>query len=230
MKYNTTPIFSALTCFILLFSQIDSAHAANLLVHIKDSKQNLLKDTVVYLEALNPTVGTQKQAPKKGIIRQRNKMYIPFVSVFQKGTAVSFINQDKFKHHVYSFSNAKKFEIKLYSGKPPKSTLFNNPGTVTLGCNIHDHMLAYAYIVDTPFYALSANTGKAVLRNIPNGKYRLKLWHPYLKIGKPLEKIISIPVKNNAVSYQLQLKPLWRKILKKRMTDYKKNDDTYLEF
>jgi hypothetical protein len=98
------------------------------------------------------------------------------VSVVQTGASVSFPNRDKVKHHVYSFSPAKTFELKLYSGVPSTPVVFDKAGTVVLGCNIHDQMLAFIRVVDTPYFALSDSSGKATI-NVPNGAHTLYVWH-----------------------------------------------------
>ena len=135
--------------------------AESLAFKITDKKNKPLANAVVY--ALPLAKNTKNYPPKRVNIRQRNKTFQPHVSIFQKGTIATFLNQDNIKHHVYSFSRPKKFEIKLYSGKPPKTITFDKPGMVTFGCNIHDQMLAYAFIVDTPHYALSNSQGRVVL-------------------------------------------------------------------
>ena len=123
---------------------------------------------------------------------------------------MTFTNKDPLKHHVYSFSKAKKFEIKLYSGKPPEPIVFNKIGSVTLGCNIHDHMLAYAYIVDTPYYSLSNKKGYVQLSGLPDGKYQLNIWHPLQK-NPVVNTIIEVKGTHQSLSYQVSVKPVWRK-------------------
>ena len=129
--------------------------ANSLAFNLTDNTNKPLANAIVY--ALPLAANKPRNRPKKVTIHQRNKTFQPYVSVFEKGTVATFLNQDSVKHHVYSFSKPKKFEIKLYSGKPPKTIVFDKPGTVTFGCNIHDEMLAYAFIVDTPYFALSNN-------------------------------------------------------------------------
>ena len=87
------------------------------------------------------------------IIDQRDKQFIPYVTALQVGTSVWFANTDKIRHHVYSFSPAKKFELPLYAGVPAEPVVFDQPGFVTLGCNIHDWMIAYVAVLTTPYFA-----------------------------------------------------------------------------
>src|SRR5262249_17518781 len=91
---------------------------------------------------------------------------------------VSFPNKDPILHHVYSFSAAKNFEIKLYTGKSPSEVLFDRAGVVTLGCNIHDWMIAYIVVVPTPYFARTGPDGTAGLRDVPAGGYEVRAWHP----------------------------------------------------
>jgi len=194
------------------------ASANSLAFNLTDAKNKPLMNAVVYVLPLpaSKSGNTLKTSPKKVTINQRNKTFKPFVSVFQKGTVATFLNQDSVKHHVYSFSTPKKFEIKLYSGKPPKTIAFDKPGMVTLGCNIHDDMLAYAFIVDTPYFALSNNKGRAILNGLPNGQYLLKVEHPQQKKEGNIQQKINLPSNTNNLSFKLALKPQWKKHKKRK--------------
>jgi hypothetical protein len=78
---------------------------------------------------------------------------------------------------VYSFSPAKVFELKLYAGTPVAPVLFDKPGEVVLGCNIHDHMIAYVYVVDTPWFGKTARDGLIRLEGVSAGEYDLHIVH-----------------------------------------------------
>lgn len=122
-------------------------------------------------------------------IAQHDREFIPYVTIVQTGTAIYFPNHDPFKHHVYSFSPAKTFEIKLYVGKPAQPVVFDKPGEVAIGCNIHDWMEAYVLVVDSPYFAKTGGNGRAHIANVPPGRYRLRLWHPRQKSAPPLQEI-----------------------------------------
>jgi hypothetical protein len=87
------------------------------------------------------------------------------------------------RHHVYSFSPAKPFELKLYTGTAASPVVFDKPGIAVLGCNIHDNMTAWVVVVDTPYFGRSAAPGKVTLANVPAGSYSLRVWHPGLAPG-----------------------------------------------
>jgi plastocyanin len=143
-------------------------------------------DAAVVLLPLSPA--TSK--PRGGAsIEQRNREFMPYVTVVQTGTAIDFPNNDPIKHHVYSFSPPKQFEIKLYGGKPGKPVVFDKPGVVVIGCNIHDWMEAHVLVVDTPWFGKTAADGKTVIADVPPGRYKLQLWHPQQKTAQPLREI-----------------------------------------
>ena len=120
---------------------------------------------------------------------QRDQQFAPPVLAVQRGTAVRFPNSDQIRHHVYSFSEAKRFELRLYSGVPADPVIFDRAGTVVLGCNIHDNMIGFVRVVDTPWFAKSGASGVARVEHVPAGRYRVELWHPRLQGGAPLPEL-----------------------------------------
>jgi hypothetical protein len=100
---------------------------------------------------------------------------------------VLFPNQDTVRHHVYSYSAAKTFQIKLYAGVPHTPIVFDKPGVATLGCNIHDSMVAWVVVTDTPLWARSAAAGRARVTDVPPGNYQLHVWHASLAETAPAQ-------------------------------------------
>ena len=131
-------------------------------------------DTVIVLDPLDAAPPARRDTV---IIDQINKRFVPRVSVLRTGTEVTFPNSDRIRHQVYSFSPAKTFSLKLYAGSPNTPVTFDHPGLVVLGCNIHDNMLAYVAVVDSPYFAKTADSGTASM-TLPAGRYRLLAWHP----------------------------------------------------
>jgi len=163
-----------------------SASAASLSVTVKDDKGNPLPDAAVYAM---PKVKLAPTPPRGAAIEQKDKTFIPLVTVVQVGTPVSFPNHDIVRHHVYSFSPPKPFEIKLYVGTPVAPIVFDKPGEVVLGCNIHDHMLAYVYVVDTPFFAKTDASGTGTIEDLPAGDYDLQVWHYAIASPQPAQPL-----------------------------------------
>ena len=168
------------------------AQAATLTLNLRDERGNPAEDTVVYLMS-EKTPGMPLKQPQTQI-DQINKTFVPLVSVVQRGTRIQFPNKDNIRHHVYSFSKAKKFEIKLYADTPAKPILFDQPGYVAMGCNIHDNMIAHLLVVETPYFAVADRTGRAVVSYVPPGNYSLIAWH-YMR---PDKDALVMPVKIGA--------------------------------
>ncbi len=121
------------------------AEAASVQVQVKDAAGKPLADAVVYAIAGATLEAKPGKAPVS--VEQIDREFVPYVTAIQVGTAVTFPNRDPILHHVYSFSPAKSFEIKLYTGKSPTEVVFDKPGVVTLGCNLHDRMTRNIVVV-----------------------------------------------------------------------------------
>ncbi|MEX8495626.1 methylamine utilization protein [Sphaerotilus sp.] len=118
-------------------------------------------------------------------ISQRQRSFEPGLLVVQTGTSVDFPNRDTVRHHVYSFSPAKTFELKLYNGRPSAPVVFDQAGVVVLGCNIHDQMIGTVVVVDTPLFGRTDAAGRIVL-DVPAGEHRLRVWHARMREGTDL--------------------------------------------
>jgi plastocyanin len=159
------------------------------------------------------------------VMDQRNLMFVPEVLVVRTGNAVDFPNSDQVRHMVYSFSGAKVFQLPLYAGRTQPPVKFDKPGLVTLGCNIHDNMLGFIYVTDSPWYGRTAADGTLVLRDLPPGSYTLRAWHPLLdETGPQLEQHITV-TESTAGSTTFTLKralrqPLMHHGANKKWEDY----------
>ena len=159
------------------------AGAATVQIQVQDGAGKALPDAVAFLES---SVARAAAKPVQGAeVAQIAKQFDPRVLVVPLGTSVFFPNRDTVRHHVYSFSPTKTFELKLYAGTAANPVVFDKTGIAVLGCNIHDNMAAWVVVVDTPYYGRSARDGTAVLANVPAGNYRLRVWHPGLAPGAP---------------------------------------------
>jgi plastocyanin len=152
-----------------------AANAGKVSATIIDGKGQPLPDAVVYLVPSQPILPVKS---KHVVIDQVDKEFVPRVTIVQTGTAVDFPNHDNIRHQVYSFSPAKTFQLKLYSGRPSSPVVFDRSGLAVLGCNIHDHMIAWVLSVDTPWFARTDAQGRAQLSDMPVGKYEMLVWHP----------------------------------------------------
>ncbi len=145
---------------------------------------------------------------------QRDMQFEPFVLIVPVGAEVAFPNLDPFKHHVYSFSAAHAFELKLYGREETRTVKFDKPGVIALGCNIHDDMTAFIRVVDTPFAIKSTARGEAVIRDIPAGPATLTIWYPFLKSkGAEVSRQVVVPATGAlslAIALDVRAPPLRR--------------------
>lgn len=171
---------TAIACCCWIAAVLPS-QAATVQVQVHNEAGRALLDAVVFLESRE---ARSLAKPLQGAeMAQVNKQFVPRVLVVTTGTAVSFPNRDTVRHHVYSFSPTKTFEIKLYSGTAASPVVFDRAGIAVLGCNIHDDMVAWVVVVDTPYWARSDPAGATTLADVPAGSYRLRVWHPGLAVG-----------------------------------------------
>lgn len=148
--------------------------AASLQGQVVDQQGHPLAGAVVTLHGAAQAAA----AGAKATMDQRNQEFVPHVLAVRTGTRISFPNSDNIRHQVYSFSAPKRFELRLYEGTPTEPLLFDKPGVVVLGCNIHDWMLGYIYVTDDPWFAVTDAKGQLDLQQVPAGHYSVTLWHP----------------------------------------------------
>lgn len=174
--------FAALAAGTTLALTVGTTAAATgvaLQVQVQGDAGQPLTDAVLLLEPKGGFKGPLKPAPLAEVAQQ-GRRFEPMVTVVPVGTKVQFPNHDSVRHHLYSFSPAKKFELKLYVGRPESPIEFDRPGLVVLGCNIHDAMIGWVVVTDTPWFAKTGSNGHATLADVPPGQYTLRSWHPDL--------------------------------------------------
>ncbi|MES2861246.1 MAG: methylamine utilization protein [Pseudomonadota bacterium] len=165
---------------IILAFLCGPAFAGDLTVSVRDSAGRPVRDAVV---TVTPNAGVPRgpiRFPWALRVSQQDVQFQPYVLIAPVGQAVAFPNLDRVRHHVYSFSRGNRFEIELFGRDQARSHTFATTGTAALGCNIHDQMLAYVRVVDTPYAGKTDATGDVVIRGIPAGAARLIVWHPQL--------------------------------------------------
>lgn len=207
MMKNTT---LSLATSLLLSSLASTAGAATLNASVTENGKAQLRNAVVYAIPDAGLSAAEKNAGKQ-IIDQIDKEFVPRVSVVQTGTSIEFPNHDKIRHHVYSFSLAKSFEIPLYKGTPAEPIKFDKSGVVKLGCNIHDWMAANVFITDTPYFGISDKNGNVVLNGLPAGNYKVFVWHPQQSADtkSTAQQIALKDAGSQAVSFTVEKKKQW---------------------
>ncbi|HJY70195.1 MAG TPA: methylamine utilization protein [Streptosporangiaceae bacterium] len=130
---------------------------------------------------MRPLEGQAKRpAPVHAVMDQVNRAFAPDLLVIPVGSTVAFPNSDSVSHQIYSFSAAKRFQLPLYHGKPYPPVQFDQTGVITLGCNIHDEMLAYLLVTDAPYFGRTDAQG-AWSADVVRGRYQVTIWHPRLR-------------------------------------------------
>ena len=205
----TMRLVQTLTALVYLASQ-PLASAAELRATVYDSSGNPLPDAVVVAVPEDGQIPPVK--PGATVEDQIDKEFVPYVQPLRVGSYVKFPNKDSIRHHVYSFSPAKRFELPLYSGTPAAPVLFDKVGVVRLGCNIHDWMIGYIYVTDAPYFGKTAEQGRVELTGLRPGTYSVRVWHPRLE-GTEESTAQRVDIQNNApntIQWKLGLKREFR--------------------
>jgi plastocyanin len=184
---------------------------AELRAVVKDRHGKLVADAVVMATPMDPKTALRAKPPQDAV-DQVDKQFVPYVKPVLAGSKVRFPNSDHIRHQVYSFSPAKKFELPLYGGTDAAPVVFDKPGVVVLGCNIHDWMVGYIYVSDTPFFAKTEVAGTATIDNLPPGDYSVRVWHPSMEQGEETTaRRVTLNVDGpTSVAWELGLKPALR--------------------
>jgi plastocyanin len=173
---------AALVFLVVGAASVPLARAGGLEAFVRDADGKPVADAVVSAVSTSRPVALRAG---QAVVDQVDKEFVPRVRPVVVGTEVSFPNRDNIRHHVYSFSPAKKFELPLYRGTEAPPVTFDRAGVVILGCNIHDWMVGYVYVLETPHFDTTGAVGRARIEAMPPGAYEVHVWHPRLPEGAP---------------------------------------------
>jgi len=178
----------------VVLSMAGAARAADLAVTVRTPGGKPVPNAVVMVY---PAGGVERTAairfdwPYR--MAQQQMLFDPFVLVVPVGAEVSFPNLDVVRHHVYSFSPAKTFELKLYGKGEARAVRFDKVGAAAIGCNIHDRMVGFVKVVDTPYAAKTDAQGRAVVHGVRAGAAKVSVWHPYAKVrGGQIDQTVTV--------------------------------------
>lgn len=178
----------------MLLASFASGGRSEVRIEVVDRDGAPVPEVAVYLRPIGADTAAHGSAPAAALtmakhghddrepaISQHELSFSPHVSIIQTGAAVRFPNDDDVRHHVYSFSPAKRLNMTIDSHSVhPDKPVFDQPGVVTLGCNIHDNMLAYILVVDTPHFASTDRAGAVTLTTLGAGEFEINIWTPRL--------------------------------------------------
>jgi plastocyanin len=194
----------------LLLAVCGSAAATTFTAEVNDQDGRPVANAVIVLVPDSKTfaaVAAARLASEK-TIDQRGETFIPLVTIVPKGGHIVFANNDQTTHQVYSFSSVKQFEITLARGEKSPPVAFDNSGVAALGCNIHDHMIAYAFVTESPWAVLTGSDGRAIIAEVPAGSYEAQVWHPKLPPGRAIPSLrASLSGDTTRLSVNIKLLP-----------------------
>ena len=184
---------------------------ADLDVTVRDLTGAAADHAVVSLLPLFDFEGSSR-LPLQTSMKQQEAMFRPFVLAVKTNTSVSFPNMDEFRHQVYSFSAAKQFELRLYGKDESKEIVFEKPGVVALGCNIHDNLLAYIYVTDAPYFLQTDGLGTVSFPDLVPGKYEMTVWHPdQKKRRESYKQEVLVAADNERINVALKMRSVRRR-------------------
>ena len=171
---------------LLIFATLGKgAFALEINVKVIDAAGAPVVNAVVLVPA-SPGENPPSSFAWPSMMEQKDIAFSPYILVVPVGSEVQFPNRDRVRHHVYSFSKGNRFELKLYGQDETRHLAFKTPGIVAVGCNIHDEMIGYIRVVDTPNVAITDAEGVARLTGLKAAKGNVTVWHPDLAGGKDM--------------------------------------------
>jgi plastocyanin len=179
-----------ITAILVLVCFYQLAQAVPIVIQVTDINEQPLNQAVVEVIRQNPTTRSMAVSSEPVVMDQMNKRFVPDLILIQQGQSVVFPNSDNIRHHVYSFSKAKRFELKLYAGQPQNPIEFEKNGVVIVGCNIHDSMVGSIYVAKDS--AMITNEKGKVTLDFEPIIDKISIWYPLQKNNPEQRKIIDL--------------------------------------
>lgn len=184
------------------------AQAALLVGFIADRNGKPVEDAVLYATPLDAALPPLNRNAAAAEVAQENHNFTPYVTVIRTGSSVRFPNRDPHDHHLKSFSEAKPFELRVYSKKEePAPIVFDKSGEVALVCHLHDWMRGYIFVVDTPYAVKTDKSGNALLKDLPPGRYEVKAWAPTMLVPPAPQTVEVTEAGSTSVTFKLNYTP-----------------------
>jgi plastocyanin len=195
---------------VVLLTHLPAGLAATVTATVTDEAGRLLPDAVVMItpEPGAPVPKLEGSRLATAIIDQKDETFVPYVVVIRTGGTVTFRNDDAIRHHVYSFAAIHQFEMVQAPGEVSPPVRFDKPGSAAIGCNIHDNMTAYIHVTDAPWAMVTDAKGRAVISDIPAGRFIATVWHPRVKPNVvPPAMPLVLATENSTLSVTIPVLP-----------------------
>jgi hemoglobin len=143
-----------------------------------------------------------KRTAKVRVMEQRDKSFAPRLMAVPVGSTVAFPNFDSIYHNVFSLSQPQRFDLGLYKNGDMRQMVFDKPGIVRIGCNIHANMAAYLVVVDAPHYVVADQDGGFAFQSLRPGKYKVQAWSE--RSSEPVNTEVTIKAGDNRAAIDLK--------------------------
>lgn len=204
-----TIALGAIVATLLAAPASQAAGPAALAITVKQANGVPVRDAVVMVYPKAGGATGPIRFGWKAEMAQANIAFSPGTLIVPAGATVGFPNLDKVRHSIYSFSRTAKLDIQLYGRDETRTHTFAVPGSVSLGCKIHDQMRGYIRVVDTPYAAKTDHNGQVRITQLPGGAATVKLWHPALRsrTGEQVEAVTLTAGQATSRAIAVDLRP-----------------------
>ena len=134
-----------------------------------------LSNAIVYLDPAAGAKAAVHETPTS--IAMHDRTFVPHVRVVTVGSAVSFANQDPFRHNIFSNATPGPFDLGLTERGTERANTFKRAGVYSVFCNIHARMAAIVVVVNSPYVTQAGSDGQFTIARVPAGQYTLHVWH-----------------------------------------------------
>jgi plastocyanin len=150
---------------------VSNGNLANAVVTITDIKSGKKIDTA-----------------KKVKLTQKECEYSPHVLAFPAGSTVEIENPDGILHNIHSYSKVnKEFNTAQPKFKKTIEQKIEKPEAINIKCDVHGWMNGWLVATESPYVAVTDNSGSFKLTDVPAGTYTVEVWHETL--GKTSQKV-----------------------------------------